>query len=125
MEAKDSMSKKETILPATTASDIDHDEIGTEMLGCHVAKRWGNGVVLGTVVDSGLRKKKGHFYLAWTVAYESEVVEYFDGTTGYREDLFRGELDKAMSLYEANKEKMCPCPPCKAKREKTCKFAAN
>ena len=91
-------------MPAVVTSDVDYDEIGTEFLGCHVAKRWGDGVVRGTVIDSGLRKRKGHFFLAWTVAYESEIVEYVDGTTGHKEDLFRGELDNSMSLYKATLE---------------------
>ena len=56
------MSKKEAIFPAVVTSDVDYDEIGTEFLGCHVAKRWGDGVVRGTVIDSGLRKRKGHFF---------------------------------------------------------------
>ena len=78
----------------------DDDDSAAEYMGDRVSKEVDGRVVNGSVTCYGPRSEGGKIFTAWTITYDEEIVEYVDGTRGFKEDLNFDELEEAIELYE-------------------------
>ena len=87
---------------------------GDSYVGDRVAKRFGENVVLGTVVDFGDATLDNRTFPAWKVKFDKKVVVYQGkkGGRGFLEDLDVVEFEDALDLYSTEGKQL-------EKRQKT------
>ena len=85
----------------TDSSGATHAQMvvnGDSYVDDRVAKRFGENIVLGTVVDFGDATLDNRTFPAWKVKFDKKVVVYKEGGRGFLEDLDVVEFEDALGV---------------------------